>query len=116
MRSSNSTMIQTLSGERIEHPPNTEASVRTMPLKRFYHMDIVIPTIHTESIILIYGLPILFDMAKKNDGGFQSQAGLVRYFDTENDKALKLSPKLVIGLAVGFAVLIILLDVFMPMN
>ncbi len=88
----------------------------TMPLKLFKNMYIVIQKIHTESIILISGIPILFDMAKKNDGGFQSQAGLVRYFDTENDKALKLSPKLVIGLAVGFAVLIILLDVFMPMN
>lgn len=55
-------------------------------------------------------------MAKKNDSGFQSQAGLVRYFDTENDKALKLSPKLVIGIAIGFAVLIILLDVLVPMN
>ena len=69
-----------------------------------------------KSIILIYGLPILFGMAKKNDSGFQSQAGLVRYFDTENDKAIKLSPKLVIGIAIGFAVLIILLDVLVPMN
>lgn len=69
-----------------------------------------------KSIILIYGLPILSDMAKKNDSGFQSQAGLVRYFDTENDKSIKISPKLVIGIAIGFAVLIILLDVLVPMN
>ncbi len=55
-------------------------------------------------------------MAKKNDGGFQSQAGLVRYFDTENDKSLKLSPKLVVGIAIGFAVIVILLNVFVPMN
>lgn len=55
-------------------------------------------------------------MAKKNDGGFQSQAGLVRYFDTENDKSVKLSPKLVIGIAIGFAVLILALNIFAPMN
>ena len=55
-------------------------------------------------------------MAKKNDGGFQSQAGLVRYFDTENDKSVKLSPKLVIGIAIGFAVVVIILNTFCPMN
>jgi preprotein translocase subunit Sec61beta len=55
-------------------------------------------------------------MAKKNDGGFQSQAGLVRYFDTENDKSLKLNPKLVVGIAIGFAVIVILLNVLVPMN
>ena len=55
-------------------------------------------------------------MAKKNDGAFQSQAGLVRYFDTENDKSLKLSPKLVVGIAIGFAVAVIILNTFFPMN
>ena len=55
-------------------------------------------------------------MAKKNDGGFQSQAGLVRYFDTENDKALKISPKVVIGIAIAFAVFILILNTFAPMN
>ena len=55
-------------------------------------------------------------MAKKNDGAFQSQAGLVRYFDTENDKSLKLSPRLVIGIAIAFAVGIIILNIIFPMN
>lgn len=55
-------------------------------------------------------------MAKKNDGGFQSQAGLVRYFDTENDRSLKLSPKLVIGIAVGFSILVIILNTFFPLK
>ena len=55
-------------------------------------------------------------MAKKNEGGFQQHAGLVRYFDTENDKALKLSPKFVVGLAIAFAVAILILNTFMPMN
>lgn len=55
-------------------------------------------------------------MAKKNDAGFQSQAGLVRYFDTENDKSLKLSPKLVIGLAIAMCVIVLVLNTFWPMN
>ena len=55
-------------------------------------------------------------MAKKNDGGFQSQAGLVRYFDTENDKSLKISPKLVLAIAVGFSVAVIILNTFFPLN
>ena len=55
-------------------------------------------------------------MAKKNDGGFQSQAGLVRYFDTENDKSVKLSPKLVVGIAVVFSIAVIILNTFFPVN
>jgi len=55
-------------------------------------------------------------MAKKeNSGGFQSSAGLMRYFDSENDKALKLSPRIVIGLALGAIIVVILLNTFIPM-
>ena len=40
-------------------------------------------------------------MAKnEKSGGFQSAAGLIRYFDNEDEKALKLSPYLVIALCV----------------
>ena len=40
-------------------------------------------------------------MAKDNKtGGFQSAAGLIRYFDNEDEKALKLSPYVVIALCV----------------
>lgn len=53
-------------------------------------------------------------MAKKNDGGFASSAGLMRYFDTEDDKGIKVSPKVVLGIAIAFTVLIILLPVFFP--
>lgn len=53
-------------------------------------------------------------MAKKNEGGFASSAGLMRYFDTEDDRGIKISPKLVIGVAIAFTVLIILLPVFLP--
>jgi preprotein translocase subunit Sec61beta len=56
------------------------------------------------------------NMAKKESGGgFQSSAGLMRYFDSENDKALKVSPRIVIGLAIGAVITVILLNTFMPM-
>jgi preprotein translocase subunit Sec61beta len=54
-------------------------------------------------------------MAKKSDNTFASSAGLMRYFDTEDDKGLKLSPNIVIGAAIGFSVLVILMAVFFPM-
>jgi len=54
-------------------------------------------------------------MAKKEGSGIQQQAGLIRYFDTENDKSLKISPKVVIGIAIGLSVVIMLLQIFNPM-
>jgi preprotein translocase subunit Sec61beta len=54
-------------------------------------------------------------MAKKDDSGIRQQAGLIRYFDIENDKALKISPKVVIGLAIAVSAIVILLQVFYPM-
>ncbi|MCL2607211.1 MAG: preprotein translocase subunit Sec61beta [Methanomassiliicoccaceae archaeon] len=54
-------------------------------------------------------------MAKKEGSGIQQQAGLIRYFDIENDKALKLSPKTIIGFAIGISVVVILLQTFYPM-
>jgi len=54
-------------------------------------------------------------MAKEKGSGIQQQAGLVRYFDTDNDKALKISPKFVIGLAILVSAIVLLLQVFRPM-
>lgn len=53
-------------------------------------------------------------MAKKNEGGFASSAGLMRYFDTEDDKGIKLNPRLVIGAGIAFTALILLIPVFFP--
>lgn len=39
-------------------------------------------------------------MADKEKSGFQSSAGLIRYFDTEDEKSIKLNPYIIIGLAV----------------
>lgn len=45
-------------------------------------------------------------MAKKKGDGFQSAAGLIRYFDQEDDKAMKINPWLVIGMCIGVTILI----------
>ncbi|MFQ5911276.1 MAG: preprotein translocase subunit Sec61beta [Thermoplasmata archaeon] len=46
-------------------------------------------------------------MPKQKKGeGFHSAAGLIRYFDQEDDKALKVSPWLVVGMAIATAVVV----------
>lgn len=46
-------------------------------------------------------------MAKDKKGdGFQSAAGLIRYFDSEDDKAPKINPYAVFGVAVAIIVII----------
>ena len=54
-------------------------------------------------------------MAKKNEGGFQSSAGLMRYFDTESDKGIKIGPRTVIALAIGLVAVVILLNTLVPL-
>ena len=45
-------------------------------------------------------------MAKDRDSGFHSAAGLIRYFDQEDEKALKVPPWAVVALAVIITALI----------
>lgn len=46
-------------------------------------------------------------MAKDKKGeGFHSAAGLIRYFDAEDEKALKINPYLVGGLCIGLVVIV----------
>jgi preprotein translocase subunit Sec61beta len=52
--------------------------------------------------------------AKKKEG-FHSAAGLIRYFDAEEDVALKVDPRLVIGLCIGSAVAIEIIKVMRPL-
>lgn len=54
-------------------------------------------------------------MAKKNDSGFQSSAGLMRYFDTENEKGVRIGPKTVIGIAIGLIVVVLLANTLVPL-
>jgi preprotein translocase subunit Sec61beta len=43
---------------------------------------------------------------RKKREGFHSAAGLIRYFDAEEDVALKIDPRVVIGLCIAIAVVI----------
>ena len=42
----------------------------------------------------------------QNSGGLMSSAGLVRYFDAENQNTIKLDPKTVLGFGLFFGILI----------
>ncbi len=53
-------------------------------------------------------------MAEKKNEGFQSGAGLIRYFEEEEIKGPALDPKLVIYIAVALAVVVELIKVFWP--
>ncbi len=50
---------------------------------------------------------------KKNEG-FHSAAGLIRYFDAEDDKALKVSPWAVVGLCIAISALVLILGAVYP--
>lgn len=47
------------------------------------------------------------EMPKSKDSGFHSAAGLIRYFDQEDEKALKVNPWLVLAMAVALAALVL---------
>ncbi len=49
-------------------------------------------------------------MADKRRSGFSSAAGLIQYYDMEETKALKINPYIVMGLGVGAAVFISILN------
>lgn len=53
-------------------------------------------------------------MAEKKNEGFQSGAGLIRYFEEEEIKGPALDPKLVIYIAISLAVIVELVKVFWP--
>ncbi len=47
-------------------------------------------------------------MPKNKDTGFHSAAGLIRYFDQEDEKALKVNPWLVLAIAVALAAVVLI--------
>lgn len=55
-------------------------------------------------------------MAKEKGESFSSSAGLMRYFDSEDDKGIKIRPKVIAGIAIAFTVLVLVLPVFFPVN
>ena len=52
--------------------------------------------------------------AKKKSEGLQSAAGLIRYFDTEDDKSIKINPYAVIIACIVLSVSVILLQTLWP--
>jgi len=53
-------------------------------------------------------------VAKKKGEGFHSAAGLIRYFDQEDEKALKIPPWFVLVIAVGAAAVVLVAQLFWP--
>ena len=54
-------------------------------------------------------------MAKEKKGeGFHSAAGLIRYFDQEDDKALKVNPWIVVSVCIVVSVVVLLLGAVYP--
>ena len=56
----------------------------------------------------------LITMAEKEKSGFQSSAGLIRYFDSEDEKSVKFSPYLVIGFAIATIIVVSALEYIWP--
>lgn len=55
-------------------------------------------------------------MAQKQKGpGIQSAAGLIRYFDAEEDSAFKLAPSAVLIFSAIIGIGVICLKIFMPL-
>ena len=53
-------------------------------------------------------------MARQRDAGFHSAAGLIRYFDQEDEKALKVPPLVVVGLALSLGIAVVLVSYYWP--
>lgn len=54
------------------------------------------------------------DMARDRDSGFHSAAGLIRYFDQEDEKALKVPPLVVVLLCLLVSGIILYLTFAYP--
>ena len=55
-------------------------------------------------------------MARDRDSGFHSAAGLIRYFDQEDEKALKMNPWIVVALCVGLSALVLYVTYAWPLQ
>jgi len=54
-------------------------------------------------------------MAKNKKGeGFHSAAGLIRYFDSEDEKALKINPWFVVAMCIATSVVVVVLGALYP--
>lgn len=46
----------------------------------------------------------------QNSGGLMSSAGLVRYFDAEDQNAIRIDPKTIMAFGIAFGILIMILN------
>ena len=53
-------------------------------------------------------------MARNKDTGFHSAAGLIRYFDQEDEKALKVPPVVVIALCIVLSAVVLYITYARP--
>lgn len=51
-------------------------------------------------------------MSSNDGGGLMSSAGLVRYFDSEEDRGLSMDPKTVVAFSTLLGVLVLMLNAF----
>ena len=56
-------------------------------------------------------------MAKQQkNAGFQQAAGLIRYFDAEEETSIKIDPRVVLAFAFGVAILVVAVSLIFPLN
>ncbi len=55
-------------------------------------------------------------MARDRDSGFHSAAGLIRYFDQEDEKALKVPPIVVIVLCMALSAIVLYITYARPLS
>ncbi len=52
-------------------------------------------------------------MSSNDGGGLMSSAGLVRYFDAEDNKAIRIDPKTVVAFGAFFGVIVQILNLIL---
>ena len=62
------------------------------------------------------GSPVLAMAKKDKNTGFQQAAGLIRYFDAEEETAIHIDPRVVLAMAFLSAVVVLVLNVVIPVS
>lgn len=55
-------------------------------------------------------------MAKKKDTGFQQAAGLIRYFDAEEETAIHIDPRIVLVASFGVSIIVLAISIAFPLR
>lgn len=55
-------------------------------------------------------------MAKQKNAGFQQSAGLIRYFDAEEETAIHINPKVVVVGAFAISVIVLVISIAFPLR